>query len=108
MEYAVEHLHVALLVVLGHGKCGAVKAAVDGGASPGHIQSIVEALAPAVETAKTQPGDVWDNAVRANVARAAGQVKRTEPILNEAVSSGKLKVVGARYDLASGRVAILP
>lgn len=108
MEYAVEHLHVTLLVVLGHEKCGAVSAAAAGGEVPGHIRSIVEAIEPAVETAKTQSGDLVDNAVRANVTRVVGQLKHIGPILSEAISAGKLKVVGARYDLDSGRVEILP
>jgi len=108
MEYAIEHLHVPLLIVMGHAQCGAVKAAVVGGAAPGRIRSIVEAIQPAVEAAKAQAGDPVDNAVRANVARVVGMIKRIEPILSEAVGSGKVKVIGARYDLASGRVEVLP
>jgi carbonic anhydrase len=47
IEYAVEHLGAKLLVVLGHERCGAVKATVDGGEAPGHIGSIVNAIKPA-------------------------------------------------------------
>ena len=107
MEYAVEHLHVPLVLVVGHEKCGAVSAAVAGGEAPGHIRSVVEALEPAVEQARNLPGDKVDNAVRANAARAAEILTRVQPILKEAASSGKLMVVPARYDLATGRLEIL-
>ena len=107
IEYAVEHLHTPLIVVLGHSQCGAVSAAVAGGEAPGHIRSVVEAIEPAVEAAKDQPGDKVDNTVQANARRVAAILNRVEPILNEAVKEGKLKIVAARYDLNSGRVELL-
>ena len=107
MEYAVEHLHTPLIVVMGHEKCGAVSAAVAGGEAPGHLQSVVDALEPAVEQTKGQAGDPVDNAVRANAQRMAGILTHVEPILSEAIKAGKLKVVAARYDLDSGQVEIL-
>ena len=71
MEYAVDHLHVPLILVVGHGKCGAVSAAVAGAHAPGHIQSIVDSIAPVVDGIKDQPGDKLDNAVRANARHVA-------------------------------------
>lgn len=108
IEYAVEHLHVSLLVVLGHSQCGAVSAAVSGGEAPGHLHSVVEAIAPAVEQTKGLAGDKVDNAVRANAKRMAESAAGQDPLLAQAVKSGHLKVVAARYDLASGRVEPLP
>lgn len=108
LEYAVEHLHVPLIIVLGHEKCGAVKAAVDGGSAPGHIGSLVDRIAPSVLEAKTQSGDLLDNAVRLNVQRTAKLLSVAEPIISENVKEGKVKVVGARYDLATGTVEIIP
>ncbi|MGB8169328.1 MAG: carbonic anhydrase [Chthoniobacteraceae bacterium] len=108
LEYAVEHLHTALIVVLGHEKCGAVKAAVDGGHAEGHIGQLVEAIAPAVAEVKGQPGEVLDNAVRANVRRVVKLLSVAGPIISEHVQSGKLKIVGARYDLATGSVSLVP
>jgi carbonic anhydrase len=107
IEYAVEHLNSPLLVVLGHEKCGAVQAAVQGGTAPGHITSFVAPIRPAVEQARKLPGDVVSNCVRINVQRVVQQLKASEPILAERVHAGQLKVVGARYDLHSGSVAIL-
>jgi carbonic anhydrase len=107
LEYAVEHLHVPLIVVLGHTKCGAVTAAVGGGELPGHLGSIAESLAPAVTMAKKKPGDPVDNAVRINARLAAAALAGLEPILSEAVKEGKVKVVAARYDIATGLVDFL-
>lgn len=108
LEYAVEHLGVKYIMVLGHERCGAVEAALKGGEVPGHIGSLVKAIQPAVEKAKNQPGDLLDNAVRANITIVVQQLKSSEPILEELVKKGDLTVVGARYDLDDGVVVILP
>src|SRR5262245_53100584 len=57
IEYGAEHLHVPLLVVLGHERCGAVSAAVAGGEVPGHVESLVKSIEPAVAEAKARTGD---------------------------------------------------
>ena len=106
LEYAVEHLGVNLIVVLGHERCGAVDAAVKGGQVPGHIASLVEAIRPAVAEAKGRPGDLLDNAVRANIEMVVEQLTSKSHILAESVHEGKLKIVGARYDLDTGMVAV--
>lgn len=108
IEYAVEHLHVGLIVVVGHEKCGAVAAAVAGGKVPGHIGSIVESISPAVAKSRAQPGDKTDNAVRANARHSSDGVAHAQPIIEAATREGKVKVVAARYDLATGKVEILP
>jgi carbonic anhydrase len=107
MEYAVEHLHAPLIIVVGHEKCGAVSAAVAGGEIPGHIRSVTEDLAPAVEQTKSLPGDKVDNAVRANAVRGAGILAHVEPILKEAAGRTNLLIVAARYDLTTGKIEIL-
>ena len=107
MEYAAAELGVPLLVILGHERCGAVKAALDGKALPGKIGSLAAAIKPAVDATKGQPGDAWDNAVRAHVKMTVNNLKLASPILAEAVKAGKLKVVGGRYDLDSGQVDII-
>jgi len=108
LEYAVEHLGVTYIMVLGHERCGAVEATIKGGETPGHIRSLVKAIQPAVDKAKKQPGDLLDNAVKANVAMVVQQLKSSAPILGEWVKKGDLTVVGARYDLDDGMVAVLP
>jgi len=108
IEYAVEHLGARFIMVLGHERCGAVDATVKGGEAPGHIGSIVKAIKPAVDKAKNQPGDLLDNAIKANVTMVVEQLKSSAPILESFVKKGSLKVIGARYDLDDGKVTIVP
>ena len=107
IEYAVAHLGSPLIVVLGHERCGAVSAAVSGAKEPGHIGTVLKAIEPAVRMTKGQAGDPVENAVRAQALHVAAQLQASGPILKEAVQSGKLKIVAARYDLDSGKVSLL-
>lgn len=104
IEYAVEHLGVKLIVVLGHERCGAVAATVKGGEIPGHICSITQKIQPAVKKAKKQKGDLVENTVRENIKRVVLELKKSEPILNEFVEEEGLLIIGARYDLDTGTV----
>jgi carbonic anhydrase len=107
LEYAVEHLGVSLVVVLGHHACGAVKATVDsGGEAEGNIGAIVKEIAPAVEEARAHPGKegIVNDAVHANARRTATALLARSPVLAEAVEKGHLKIVVGVYDLASGVV----
>jgi carbonic anhydrase len=108
LEYGAEHLHVPLLVVLGHQHCGAVTAAVEAGESEGHIGALIKLLRPAVEKTHGVPGDPVENAVKANVELVVKQLRTSTPILSELVAHGKLKVVGALYSLETGKVTWLP
>ncbi len=105
LEYAVEHLHVPLVMVLGHTKCGAVTAAVEGGAAHGHIGALVNAIAPAVARTTGQVGDRVKQAARINVDLAVEQLSAA-PLLYERLHTGLLKIVGASYDVDGGTVTI--
>ncbi|WP_341732911.1 carbonic anhydrase [Microcoleus sp. EPA2] len=107
MEYGVAELGTPLVIILGHEHCGAVKAALDGKPVPGKVGSLVAAIQPAVDSIKGQPGDAWDNAVKANVKMNVNKLKQSSPIIAEAVKAGKLKVVGGRYDLDTGTVEMV-
>ncbi|NYT03036.1 MAG: carbonic anhydrase [Methanosarcinales archaeon] len=103
IEYAVEHLHVPLIVVLGHDSCGAVTAAVEGGEAEGHLVSIVEGIAPAVEAAGNE-SDVLNSAIDANIDMVVENLKSSQPILAQAASEGQVQIMGARYHLDTGMV----
>lgn len=107
-EYAVANLGTPLIMVLGHDACGAVSATLksikDGVVLPGHLPSLVAHLAAAAKAGAAQPGDPLANAIRQNVIDTAAALKSASPILDAAVAQGRLKVVGAIYRLASGRV----
>ncbi len=111
LEYAVQHLHVPLVVVLGHSSCGAVQAALAGGSPPGKIASLVAAIQPALEKTVRKPGETPDqalaNAVKRNVTRVVQQLRTAAPILSPLVNQEKIMIVGAYYDLASGVVELL-
>jgi carbonic anhydrase len=111
IEFAVAELQVPLVLVLGHKRCGAVTAAVDavvrGVTPPGHIDSLVRAIRPAVARVEGALGDMLDNAVRANVELVVAQLVRSEPILAPAVREGRVRITGARYDLDTGQVDII-
>lgn len=109
IEFAVGVLGVPLVVVMGHEECGAVKAAMDvvekNAKFPGSIGTMIEPIVPAVLAARGQPGDKVPNAVRANVSRQVERLRTAaEPILLEPQRRGRVKVVGAYYDLDTGRV----
>ena len=111
LEYAVEHLGTQLIVVLGHQRCGAVAAACAGGEAPGHIASLVQALAPAVDKISashnaSDDGRV-DLAAKENVRMTVKSLHTCGPILEEWVRQGKLEVAGAFYDLDTGTVEIV-
>jgi carbonic anhydrase len=109
IEYAVDHLGTSLVVVLGHSKCGAVTAAVEGGEAPPNIKAIVDFIAPAVATAKNAAPDksgeaLVPAAITANVWQAMSDIYKNSPMIREKVKDGKLKLVGANYDIKSGKV----
>ncbi len=108
IEYAVDHLAVRLTVVLGHQRCGAVKAAKETiaakGKAPAHIQSLVTAIKPAVEA--TVHGDL-EATVEANVKNVAQALRSSPPVLKPKVDSGEVRVIGAYYNLDTGAVSFL-
>ena len=107
IEYAADHFGVPVILVLGHTRCGAVIAAVAGGKAHGHVGSVVEKIKPAVDETKGKKGDAVDNAVRANVRDVVHQLRSAGPILSGLVKAGKIRVVGACYDLDTGKVGWL-
>ena len=101
IEYAVEHLGVRLIVALGHERCGAVQAAVASDTAPGHIQSLVRDIQPAVQAVKGKSGDQVHRAVAEN-ARLMAQEIRTKGNFGDLAK--ELKIIPAVYDLDTGKV----
>ena len=101
IEYAVANLGARLIVVLGHERCGAVKAALGGGSAPGHINSLVRDIQPAVAASKEKEGDALTNAVHENDAEVAEKIKK-QAQLGELAS--QVRVVEGYYNLDTGKV----
>jgi carbonic anhydrase len=107
LEYAAALLNTSLIMVLGHERCGAVTAAVQDEPVPGSIGSLVKAIKPAVGRVKGNPADLVEQAVVENVRYQIERMQQQSPVLTQLVADGKLKIVGGRYDLDSGKVAIV-
>ncbi|MBD2356262.1 carbonic anhydrase [Tolypothrix sp. FACHB-123] len=107
LEYATSVLGTQLILVLGHAKCGAVHAAVEGKPLPGRIGAFVEEIKPAVEIAKKKNGSLEANTIIANVQYQAEHLAERSTILGNLIQQGKLKIVGGYYDLATGKVTML-
>ncbi len=110
-EFGVEEFHIPVVMVLGHESRGAVKAtleAVKAGktTAPGQIGAVVGPIIPAVQEVLGKPGDELDNAVRAVVKRTVAALT-SSPVLSELIAEKKVKVVGARYDLDTGKVELI-
>jgi len=107
IEYAVEHLHVKLVMVMGHSNCGALKAVISGGTVSHNIMHIVNSLLPSVKKARELDGDLHDNAIRINILRTVEKLMVTPPVLNKLVEKGHIRIVGSYYNLETGLVEIL-
>lgn len=112
LEYGIEFLGVPLIVVLGHTNCGAVDAAIkvlkDKAVLPGHLPGLVAAIKPAVIAAeKTGPADLPGSAVAENVRRQVIRLKASPPVVQKRYGDKKIDIVGAVYDLQSGKVALV-
>ena len=108
IEFAVDALAARLILLLGHQSCGAVDAAIKTvaakGKAPGHIQSLVTAIKPVVDS--TPKGDL-DTMIKANVKHVVDALRSSTPILKARVDSGDVQVVGGYYTLDTGAVTFL-
>lgn len=109
IEYGVEHLGTPLMVVMGHSKCGAVTAAVTRAEVGGSIPVIIEHILPAVAATRLAYPAIDINglipeAIKANVWQSVADLYQRSAIVRELVEQKKLKVVGAIYDIQTGRV----
>jgi carbonic anhydrase len=110
IEYAVEHLNVPLIIVMGHDKCGAVAATVQGGKPEGNIRSIVAKIAPAVRKARAsgkKGDDLLDAAISENVKNVIASLTRVSKIIKQLVKEKKVKIVAAKYSFSTGKVELL-
>ena len=104
LEYGAEHLHIPLLVVMGHESCGAVKAVVDNAEVSGpNLAYMVKAIRAGTTRNAAEQTEI-KAAILANVEQVINDALAGSEILQHAVDTGKLQVVGAYYPLATGQV----
>ncbi len=112
LEYGAAVLGTKLIMVLGHTSCGAINATVGalqkGNTLPGHIADLVRAMKPGVEPVLKQKGDdLEQRAVVANVKHNVERLRSSKPILAPMIAKKQLQVVGAYYDLPTGKVVLI-
>lgn len=107
LEYAVFALQVPLLLVLGHAQCGAIMSVMQAKTLPGHLPELVATLRPALNSIDFAAEDALQKAIRANSKYTAAYIASHSEILQDALAAGRVKIVPAYYDLATGRVDLL-
>jgi carbonic anhydrase len=110
MEYATKVVGSKLIVVLGHTSCGAVKGAIED-AKLGNLTELLAKIRPAVSAsgAGTAKDDAYVNKVaEANVSQAMKEIREKSPTIKAQLDAGTVGLVGAMYDVSTGRVTFLP
>ncbi len=111
IEYAAEHLHSPLIIVLGHEKCGAVTAALEAKGNPtGNIGSIVKKILPAAQEAKKKGGtkdEILEAAIKENVKNTAKDIIKKSKIIRHLSHKGEVKVVAGEYSLTTGKIEMI-
>lgn len=112
IEYGVDHLGTSLVVVLGHSKCGAVTAVTTEAELPGSIGALVDNILPAVKKAKElnptlQGESLVPEVIKANIWQAIEDLLQKSTIVSQKVFCGNTAVIGALYEIDSGKVVWL-
>ena len=114
MEYSTAVAGAKLIVVMGHTSCGAVKGTCEG-VKLGHISQLLQKITPAYnKTKQTMPNqtcknpDFIDAIAKENVINVINDIKAKSPIINNLLEKGKIKIVGAMYNVGSGKVEFIP
>lgn len=107
IEYGVAVLGADLVVVLGHSNCGAVDGALKGLKFDNHIQDVLNEIHPVIASVKDSGGDVLEKAIKANVANVEKKLQNSKPVLGKLLAEGKIGILGAYYDLATGKVEFI-
>jgi carbonic anhydrase len=105
-EYAIEHLGVQFILVLGHTKCGAVSAAVSEEKTGGHISWLVEKIQPAYQKVKNLVGDKVDNTVRENVRQSVNEILMDAVMIDPALKTN-VRIAGGIYHIEDGSVEMI-
>ena len=114
MEFATKLAGAKLVMILGHNECGAVKGAIDG-AELGNLTALLARIQPAVvavegysPTERTSANDEFvDKVIVYNVKIMVDEVREKSPILADLEKSGEIKIVGATYDLHTGKIDLV-
>lgn len=109
VEYAVEHLQVPLIIVMGHEQCGALGAFIENKNQPDHIQDIMDSLAgeQEIQEVKTDSSHLAEALIKANAKHGIKQLPEQSSIIREMVLQHKLTLKAAYYNMQQGKVELL-
>ncbi len=107
VQYAIEHLRVPLVLVMGHSRCGAVAAAISGNDFPGTLGKLIAEIVPAVNAARSMPGDLSAQATQLHTLRTVDLLRTAMESSRRSDNARELLIAGAYYDLATGVVELL-
>ncbi len=111
LDFGALELGARLIMILGHTGCGAVASAIDSVENkknfPGSINNVVDNIVPSVMAVKGEPGDLWNNSIISNVKSGVENLHALDPLIAQMANDGNLIIVGACYDLQTGKVEIL-
>ena len=114
LEFACKVAGAKAIVVMGHTSCGAIKGACDK-AELGNLTQMLEKIMPAVDAVHTPEGtdrssanaEFVDAVAAKNVELTLAKIKENSPVLKEMIEANEIEIVGAMYDVASGKVSFL-
>ncbi len=108
VEFGAAVLGSPLIVILGHSRCGAVRAAcdvvTDNATFPGSIGPMIDPIVPAALAVRDKSGDFLANTIRESAMRTARRLTTASSILSDLMAKGKLRIVAAEYKLGTGEV----
>lgn len=107
IEYGVAHLHTPLVIIMGHGSCGAIAAVASGATLEGHIATLTPTIQAALKNVKETEKDRINLAAKELAKQVAERVATSEPVIADLVHSGKTRVIPAYYDFETGKVSFL-
>ena len=103
LEYAAAVLGTNTILVMGHSRCGAVTAVIQGTEVPGQIAT----LFPYIEPAVAQAGPDLDATIRVNTRMQAARLRQASPLLANLIQEGRLKITAGHFDIRTGSVTLL-
>jgi len=106
MEFATKIMGTKLIVVMGHSKCGAVKGAIEN-VELGNLTQLVNQIKSAITGDKSNMDLMMTETAKKNVQLTIADILKNSLVINELVKEGKLKIVGAYYDVTTGKVIFI-
>ncbi len=106
VEYGAQHLHIPLIVVLGHEKCGAVKATVDADIRHESIHGCIKSITDKIEKSlKKVRGakDICEACEDENIRNTVDEIKRNK-VIGSLLKAGQVEIAGAKYGINSGKI----